>query len=77
MLMFEPLPKLKPIHNPVTPQLQNRLAAQTSGTISYPVNYRTGDFSEGTGWNLSGNLEVLNIAIKEWVGRLAYRVSAR
>ena len=43
----------------------------------YPVDYRTGNFSEAIGWNLSGNLEVLNIAIKEWVGRFAYRVSGR
>ena len=43
----------------------------------YPVDYRTGDFSEAIGWNLSGNLEVLNIAIKEWVGKLAYQVSGR
>jgi uncharacterized SAM-binding protein YcdF (DUF218 family) len=48
------------------------------GTIApHPVDYRTGDFSEGIGWNLSSNLEVLNIGIKEWVGRLAYRVSGR
>jgi uncharacterized SAM-binding protein YcdF (DUF218 family) len=43
----------------------------------YPVDYRTGDFSEGVGWNLSGNLKVLNIAIKEWVGRLAYSMTGR
>jgi uncharacterized SAM-binding protein YcdF (DUF218 family) len=43
----------------------------------YPVDYRTGDFSEGVGWNLSGNLNVLNIAIKEWVGRLAYSMTGR
>ena len=43
----------------------------------YPVDYRTGDFSEGVGWNLSGNLKVLNIAIKEWVGRLAYWMTGR
>lgn len=43
----------------------------------YPVDYRTGDFSEGVGWNLSGNLKVLTIAIKEWVGRLAYWMTGR
>ncbi|WP_412507450.1 hypothetical protein [Roseovarius sp. SYSU LYC5161] len=43
----------------------------------YPVDYRTGRFSAGIGWNLAGNLEVLNIAIKEWVGRLAYRLAGR
>lgn len=45
--------------------------------IPHPVDYRTGSFSDGIGWNLAGNLEVLNIAIKEWVGRLASRVFVR
>lgn len=45
--------------------------------IPHPVDYRTGNFLDGIGWNLSGNLEVLNIAIKEWVGRLAYRLTGR
>lgn len=45
--------------------------------IPHPVDYRTGSFSDGIGWNLSGNLEVLNIAIKEWVGRLGYRLTGR
>jgi len=45
--------------------------------VPHPVDYRTGSFSDGIGWNLSGNLEVLNIAIKEWVGRFAYRLTGR
>lgn len=45
--------------------------------IPHPVDYRTGSVIDGIGWNLSGNLEVLNIAIKEWVGRLAYRSTGR
>lgn len=52
-------------------------AAGWSGIVPHPVDYRTGSFSDGIGWNLSGNLEVLNIAIKEWVGRLAYRWTGR
>jgi len=43
----------------------------------YPVDYRTGRFRAGIGWSLAGNLEVLNIAIKEWIGRLAYRLAGR
>jgi hypothetical protein len=39
--------------------------------------YHAGVFSERIGWNLAANLDVLNIAIEEWVGRLAYRVSGR
>lgn len=52
-------------------------AAGWDDIIPHPVDYRTGIFSDGIGWNLSGNLEILNIAIKEWVGRLAYRLSGR
>ena len=52
-------------------------AAEWSQIIPLPVDYRTGSFSDGIGWNLAGNLEVLNIAIKEWVGRLAYRLTGR
>lgn len=52
-------------------------AAEWSQIIPLPVDYRTGSFSDGIGWNLSGNLEVLNIAIKEWIGRLAYRLTGR
>ena len=52
-------------------------AAGWSGIAPHPVDYRTGSFSDGSGWNLAGNLEVLNIAIKEWVGRLAYRLAGR
>ena len=52
-------------------------AAGWGDMIPGPVDYRTGSFSDGIGWNLSGNLEILNIAIKEWVGRLAYRLTGR
>jgi hypothetical protein len=43
--------------------------------IPHPVDYRTATLNDRIGWNLSGNLEVLNIAIKEWVGRLANRLT--
>ena len=52
-------------------------AAGWGDIFPHPVDYRTGSFSDGIGWNLSGNLEVLNIAIKEWIGRLAYRLTGR
>jgi uncharacterized SAM-binding protein YcdF (DUF218 family) len=45
--------------------------------IPFPVDYRTGNFREGIDWNLAYNLEVLNIATKEWVGRLSYRMMGR
>jgi uncharacterized SAM-binding protein YcdF (DUF218 family) len=50
-------------------------AAGWEDITPYPVDFRTGDFGEGIGWNLAGHLEILNMAIKEWVGRLAYQLS--
>ena len=52
-------------------------ATEWGAITAYPVDYRTGNFSDGLGWNLSGNLEILNIAIKEWVGRSVYRITDR
>jgi uncharacterized SAM-binding protein YcdF (DUF218 family) len=52
-------------------------AAGWGEIIPHPVDYRTGSLIDGIGWNLAGNLEVLNIAIKGWIGRLAYRVTGR
>ncbi len=52
-------------------------AAGWKGIVPYPVDYRTGKFSAGIGWDLAAHLEVTNIAIKEWVGRLAYRLTGR
>lgn len=52
-------------------------AAGWQGVVPYPVDYRTGSFTGGIGWDFSSNLEDLNTAIKEWVGRLAYRWTGR
>jgi uncharacterized SAM-binding protein YcdF (DUF218 family) len=52
-------------------------AAEWGDIVPHPADYRTGSFSDGIGWNLDGNLEVLDIAIKEWIGRLAYRLTGR
>ena len=38
-------------------------AAGWGEVVPHPVDYRTGRLSDGIGWNLSGNLKVLNIAI--------------
>lgn len=43
----------------------------------YPVDYRTGDFRAGIGWDLAGKLGTLNTALKEWVGRAAYSLTGR
>ena len=36
--------------------------------VPYPVDYRSGNFVDGIGWDLAENLLVLNIAVKEYVG---------
>lgn len=43
----------------------------------WPVDYRTAAFSDRIGWGLIRNLQVLSIALREQVGRLAYRLSGR
>lgn len=48
-----------------------------TGITPWPVDYRSGRGIPLTGWNLSRNLEVLNIAIREHVGLLAYRLLGR
>ena len=52
-------------------------AAGWAGIIPHPVDYRTGSLTDAIGWNLSLNIEVLNLATKEWVGRLVYRLTDR
>ena len=38
--------------------------------LPYPVDYRSGRFVDGIGWDLAENLRVLNIALHETVGLL-------
>lgn len=52
-------------------------AAGWRNVVPYPVDYRTGSFTGGVGWDFSSNLQDLNTAIKEWVGRLGYRLTGR
>jgi uncharacterized SAM-binding protein YcdF (DUF218 family) len=40
--------------------------------VAYPVDYRSGRFADGIGWNLAKNLDLLNIAVKEYVGLLVH-----
>lgn len=47
------------------------------GVIPWPVDYRTAVFSDRIGWNLTRNLRILNIALREVVGQIAYRITAR
>jgi uncharacterized SAM-binding protein YcdF (DUF218 family) len=50
-------------------------AAGWMGLIPWPVDYRTSAFVDGIGWNLTRNMHVLNTAIREQVGQIAYRIS--
>jgi len=52
-------------------------AAGWGRLVAWPVDYRTSRFGDGIGWNLIQNLAVLNTAIRERVGQLAYRLSRR
>ncbi|WP_198133272.1 YdcF family protein [Roseobacter sp. AzwK-3b] len=52
-------------------------AAGWSELVPYPVDYRTGTFTNGLGWDLTGNLAMLQIAIREAVGSFAYRLTNR
>ncbi len=48
-----------------------------TGLVPWPVDYRTSAFTDGMGWNLTRNLLVLNTAIREQVGQIAYRLTSR
>jgi hypothetical protein len=52
-------------------------AAGWTGLVVWPVDYRTAQFTDDIGWDLTGNLQVLNTAIREQVGQLAYRLTGR
>lgn len=42
------------------------------GLVPYPVDHRSRAFADGIGLALGENLDLVNIAMREWVGRLAY-----
>lgn len=52
-------------------------AAGWRGLTPWPVDHRTSAFADGIGWNLNRNLHVLNIALREQAGQLAYRLRER
>lgn len=45
--------------------------------VVYPVDYRTGRFADGIGWNFQRNLTLVTIAIREYAGLVAYRIFGR
>ncbi|MDU8913510.1 YdcF family protein [Aestuariicoccus sp. MJ-SS9] len=51
-------------------------AAGWRDMIPYPVDYRAADIG-GLSWSFAGNLDLLNMAIKEWIGLVAYSLTGR
>jgi len=43
----------------------------------YPVDFRTRPLADGMGWNFQTNLGIANTALRELVGRAAYRATGR
>lgn len=52
-------------------------AAGWQALVAWPVDYRTGQFSDRIGWDLTRNMRNLQTAIREYVGQVAYRISRR
>lgn len=44
---------------------------------AWPVDFRSGRFTSGIGWNFADNLSLMNVAAKEHAGLLAYRILDR
>lgn len=57
--------------------MQSFRAAGWTGLVPYPVDHRSRAFGDGVGLALAENLDLLNIVLRESVGRLAYRVLGR
>ena len=52
-------------------------AAGWRDLVALPTDYRTGAVWDAVGWDFSGNIPRLNLAIKEHVGRIAYHLFRR
>ena len=52
-------------------------AAGWSGLVAWPTDYRTAQFADQIGWNFTRNAQILNTAIRELIGEIAYRMSGR
>lgn len=52
-------------------------AAGWPNVVAWPVDFRSGSFRGGLGWDLSRNLRLFNVAIKEAVGSIVYRLTGR
>ncbi|WP_417808832.1 YdcF family protein [Thioclava sp.] len=47
------------------------------GVLPWPVDFRSGRFVDDIAWSLPDHLDVLDTAIREWVGVVAYRFLGR
>lgn len=47
------------------------------GLIAFPVDHRSGSGPGAIFWELGSRVDLLNTAIKEWVGRIGYRLTGR
>ena len=45
-----------------------------TGVVPWPVDFRTGTGQGWPGWRLDDHLEILNVALKEYLGLLVYRL---
>ena len=61
------------------PRAMGTFRASGYDVIAWPVDYRTAGLGEALTpyWTIYGGLEILDMAIKEWVGLLAYRLTGR
>lgn len=57
--------------------LRSFAAAGWPALKPFPVDHRTSGFVDGIGWDLAHNIEILNIAIREYAGQIAYGLSGR
>lgn len=52
-------------------------AAGWTDLVPWPTDYRSVALEDGFGWNLVGNLDNLQTALREYLGLLAYRATGR
>ncbi len=52
-------------------------AAGWEGIVPWPVDYRARSLRGGIGWDFARNLDMLNTAVREYIGLLAYRMTGR
>ncbi len=57
--------------------LRSFAAAGWPGIRPFPTDYRSSDPGDNLGWASPGRIDLLNTALKEWVGRIGYRVTGR